>query len=173
MQPQPQQPRLADFWRAFLGNTRGVQVAIVLGACVGCSCLGTGGIAVLASVFPPVSPPTPAAAANITATATPTATPTPTPKDAPTPTQAPDGPPLLGSPISSFIATYGQPIGHDISGGDNFAGNPSQSIIYDADFNSSGTVTHIAVLGPDSWSNAQTMVACAAFLPSGTTKLTI
>lgn len=94
---------------------------------------------------------------------------TATPPSTAAATLTPNGPPQIGAPLARFISTYGQPFGHGGGGSDNFYADKGQTTILGVTFNQT-TVTQIAVLGPLSWTNDQTLAACVQFLPSDATE---
>lgn len=126
-------------------------------------------------------------ASHATATAASNATPRPSPTRAPNPTEgitptplatasplpqvmatsvpSPGGPPYVGGPYANFVAAYGPPFGHGSGDSDNFYGDAAQTIVINVS-PTSGTITHLGLVAPESWSNAETHDYLAQFLPS-------
>jgi hypothetical protein len=102
---------------------------------------------------------------TVIATATPVATAT----SAPQPTATSGGKPFIGGPFSNFPAKFGPPIGHGAGDSDNFYADASQTIVIDVS-PTSGTVTYVSVIGPDTWSDVETFTYCIQFLPDGATE---
>jgi hypothetical protein len=101
-------------------------------------------------------------------TDTPTLLPIATPVPASTATavpSTPDGPPYVGGSYSNFVATYGQPFGQGTGDSANFYTDAAQTIVINVS-PTSGTVTHIDLVAPDSWSDQETHDYLVQFLPS-------
>jgi len=102
-----------------------------------------------------------------TKTSAPQSTLTATALPQPTATSVPGGPPYVGGPYSNFVAKYGQPFSRN-SGGDDLYTDSAQTITIQI-APTSGTVTHLGLVGHDSWSDGDTHDYLGQFLPSDAT----
>ncbi len=162
-----------QFWGK--GVPQKVVVIAVAGVLVTCSCCGLGAVvlAAIGASLGPVAQPVQTVSTRtvvVQEASTPTNTtalPTSTPTRQPTATSVPSGPPYVGGPFSNFTAKYGQPTPNGTSA--NFWADGAQTISLNVS-PTSGTVTYVVVVGPDSWTNDQSFAFCSQFLPSDATE---
>ena len=123
--------------------------------------------------------PSPTRAPTLGAGSTPTPLPTDSPTLLPTATSAPaptatavpsgaGGPPYVGGSYSNFIATYGQPFGQGTGDSANFYTDTTHTIVINIS-PTDGTVTHLGLVAPDSWSDQETHDYLVQLLPSDAT----